>query len=391
MAEDTSRRTSAGAGANATHVDASGTPMPGGTRGARAAQAASAAGQASAPTPAAPLASARVVRHPRAASVWTLAVCLAALSLGTFAAISAGTGARSGGDPASVIEMSAPAAQIETNPQPAGTDADSADASASADASDATAQHVSTSPTAPATQTPLTPQDVEGAGFAVSDASQVWQDETSVELFSNSCINAAGTTTVAAADGRKVIAPGTSGAYTFALRNTGTTPLTYRVWVEVTQDAGSLVIPLDVRLTKGAQLTRTVDEAAAGALPGLADSGALETHANALYTLSWIWPFDEDDARDTALGQAAAGRDLTCTVTIHARAEATPGAGDEPGSNGAGAGVGGQGVPKTGDLTISAWPLAAGGAALVLAGAGMGSLAARHRRTHGTDSPEERR
>ena len=387
MAENESGRTSAGTGADATRADASGIPMSEG------AQAASAAGQASAPTPSAPLASARVVRHPRAVSVWTLAVCLAALSLGTFAAISAGTGARSGGDPASVIEMSAPAAQIETNPQPANTDADPADANAPADASGAaTSQHVSTSPAAQGGQTPLTPQDVEGAGFAVSDANQVWQDEMSVELFSNSYVNAAGTTTVAAANGRKVIAPGTSGAYTFALRNTGTTPLSYRVWVEVTQDAGSLVIPLDVRLTKGAQLTRTVDKAAAGALPGLADSGALETHANALYTLSWIWPFDEDDARDTALGQAAAGQDLTCTVTIHAQAEATPGAGDEPGSNGSGTGTGagGQGVPKTGDLTISAWPLAAGGAALVLAGAGLSSLVVR-RRAHDAGSPEERR
>ena len=306
--------------------------------------------EASAPTGPAPLASASVrTRRMGAYAPWALAVCLAALSLGTFAVISAGSGARTGGDPADIIEMSAPQAQIVT-----------ADAATST-AEDASAAQQQPSP-APAA-TPVTPQDVDGAGFAVSDERQVWADETSVELFSSSYINAAGQTTVASADGSKLVAPGTSGAYTFALRNTGTVPLTYRVWVEVSQDAGSLVIPLDMRLTAGQGKTRTVDEAAASALPGLADEGQLASRTTALYTLSWIWPFDADDARDTALGQAAAGRDLTCTVTIHAQAVA-----DTSGS-GADAGNCQAGVPKTADFTIDPSPLAAAGASLALAGA----------------------
>ena len=63
----------------------------------------------------------------------------------------------------------------------------------------------------------------------------------------------------------------------------------------------------------------------------LADAGELEPGNSAIYAISWQWPFEEGqtaadfaatDSRDTALGNQAAARRATYTVTLHMQAEA---------------------------------------------------------------------
>lgn len=152
------------------------------------------------------------------------------------------------------------------------------------------------------------------------DAASGQEVTQTMDLFQNAYVNAQGQTVVASEDGSKVVAPGTSGSYSFAVRNSGGQPATYRVWAETTQDGATIAIPLDVALTSGSSTCAN-----------LADAGELEPGNSAIYAISWQWPFEEGktaadlaatDSRDTALGNQAVARRATYTVTLHMQAEA---------------------------------------------------------------------
>ena len=152
------------------------------------------------------------------------------------------------------------------------------------------------------------------------DAATGQEVTQTMDLFQNAYVNAQGQTVVASEDGSKVVAPGTSGSYSFAVRNSGGQPATYKVWAETTQDGASVSIPLDVALTSGSATCQN-----------LADASELDPGNSAIYAISWQWPFEEgqtpatlaaSDARDTNLGNQAAARRATCTVTLHMQAEA---------------------------------------------------------------------
>lgn len=247
------------------------------------------------------------------------------------------------------------------SPTSASSDVNHASDSSSSSASTASSPNVqdaSSSSSSPALFP--APSFVEGPGFAVTDSRRVWGDATDIDLFASSYLNAAGDATVASSDGSKVIAPGTSGAYTFALRNTGTVPLDCRVWVEVAQDADGMDIPLKLTLTGDGSSQE-----------GLSASAALASHASAVYTLAWEWPFEADDEGDTALGQTAASKPLTYTVTVHTQASADVDASLAPGAGRPGAA---NAVPKTADLTFdvsTTATFALAGVALLLMGAGI--------------------
>ena len=133
-------------------------------------------------------------------------------------------------------------------------------------------------------------------------------------------VNSEGQTVVAGSDGSKVMAPGTSGSYEFAVRNSGGQPASYRVWAETEQDGTTKVIPLQVSLTSGQSVCQN-----------LADAGQLEPGKSAIYSIAWQWPFEEgqtaearaaSNVRDTALGNEAAAHRATYKVTLHMQAEA---------------------------------------------------------------------
>lgn len=165
------------------------------------------------------------------------------------------------------------------------------------------------------------------ATYASRDPQVLFLDATSgqevtqtMDLFQNAYINDQGQTVVVSEDGSKVVAPGTSGSYSFAVRNSGGQPATYKVWAETAQDGASVSIPLDVALTSGSATCQN-----------LADAGELDPGNSAIYAISWQWPFEEgqdaadlsaSDARDTTLGNLAAARRATYAVTLHMQAEA---------------------------------------------------------------------
>ena len=143
---------------------------------------------------------------------------------------------------------------------------------------------------------------------------------STMDLFKNAYVNASGQTVVASADGTKIVAPGTSGSYEFAVRNSGGQPATYRVWAETEQAGTTQVIPLQVSLASGQR-----------ACQNLADAGELAPGNSAIYSIAWEWPFEEgqttearaaSDVRDTTLGNAAATARASYTVTLHMTAEA---------------------------------------------------------------------
>ena len=271
--------------------------------------------------------------HPRRRipAIFAAALVLAALAACT-ASLAFGDKSVSDGDPRNVIVMEAPAAQA------AQSQWDGAE--------------------------PVVPADVEGSGFAASDAYQVWSQQTTIDLFSNSYVNDAGQTTVASADGDKLIAPGTSGAYTFALRNTGTVLLDCRVWIETEQGGSSAPIPVSLALAAGSDRTPSTEALTQDSCDGLSEAVCLPARATALYTLSWIWPFNADDDADTVLGDEASLRDVSYTVTIHTQASA-----DVSADNGSSSRPNGthptSAVPRTADFTPNAAPLAFAGLAFI--------------------------
>lgn len=141
-----------------------------------------------------------------------------------------------------------------------------------------------------------------------------------MDLFKNAYVNAKGQTVVAASDGTRVIAPGTSGSYEFAVRNSGGQPATYQVWAETSQNGTTRVIPLKVDLKSGQ-----------ASCENLADVGELKPGKSAVYRIAWQWPLEEGrtvqarsdaDARDTAMGDEAAVRHVSYKVTLHMTAQA---------------------------------------------------------------------
>jgi len=134
-----------------------------------------------------------------------------------------------------------------------------------------------------------------------------------IDLFSDSYTN------VVAEDGKtKIIAPGTTGNYTFAV--TGTSEVAYKVLADIKieyseewNDHAPLLFSLNGTDWKSLADFQT-------ALSTALDSELIA--ANATYsstqTIHWTWPFDvspEENVKDTAVGIAAA-EVPTPTVTI---------------------------------------------------------------------------
>lgn len=161
-------------------------------------------------------------------------------------------------------------------------------------------------------------------GFKVEDTQQVWQTDTSVDLFKSSYSNKDGKVTVSSANGDNVIAPGTSGKYTFTLKNAGTKAADYKVWVETEISSNIASLPFQIKMSGndgwllgGKNAWEQMSE-----LDGVSLTERVDAGKTADYTFYWQWPFEQgDDEADTLLGNAGdwtgGSQDLTYTVTIH--------------------------------------------------------------------------
>lgn len=183
-------------------------------------------------------------------------------------------------------------------------------------------------------------------GFQVTDESTVWSSETDIEIFRISYENGESRVTVNSQNADAVLAPGTSNTYSFVLENTGNVPLEYTMSMEAYFSHTDYPIPVAVRLTdlNGEYLLGSEEEAAPVLeLNGISREGTVRVAHLVPYTLQWEWPFEQDDAYDTLLGNMATQEDITLTIVIRTTASCTdtvnPGD-DEP--------------PKTGDTTAIA-------------------------------------
>ena len=171
--------------------------------------------------------------------------------------------------------------------------------------------------------------------FQTSDHEGVWEGRTDIEIFRVSYDNEAGEMTVHSAAGDKVIAPGTRSEYAFALKNTGRETVEYAMSMEAYFTDGTYTIPVNARVTDtyGNYYAGTAEEMAdVLALNQVSDSGTLKAGYVMPYTLEWEWPFEEDDAYDTMLGNLAVEEDISLTIVIKTVASYTtePGGGEPP-------------------------------------------------------------
>ena len=176
-------------------------------------------------------------------------------------------------------------------------------------------------------------------GFRVKDDT-IWKGRTDIEIFRISYKNGSGQVTVNSTSGEKLLAPGTTNTYEFALENTGNTTLHYTMDMEAYFSHGDYPIPVNVTVTdyRGNYLAGSEDAMAdVLTLNRVAQAGDLSAGHILPYTLTWEWPFEEDDTYDTMLGNMAVNEDITLTIVINTMATYT----DEPGS----------GIPATGDTS----------------------------------------
>lgn len=190
----------------------------------------------------------------------------------------------------------------------------------------------------------------------IFDDEKAWGSETQVDLFRNSYDG-----TVASRDGEKVIAPGTSNYYDFALKNNGNIPLDYTISLEVEtlgQPEAAPAIPMEWRLLDGG----------GAAVSGWKEYGSeeklkqssLNARRQDSYSIEWRWNFQQGkDQADTELGDLAEKGLLGVKATIKVFAEQSPNWKDRP--------TGGWWLPKTGDpFNLTLWL-----AVLVVSGCGL--------------------
>jgi hypothetical protein len=197
-----------------------------------------------------------------------------------------------------------------------------------------------------ATTSPLSSQHITVSG---TDGNAWTLTTSTIDLFQSSYQNENKQVTVQSSDGKKVIAPGASGSYTFYVKNTGRTQLSYRLWLEkafqVTTDSGEpAALPVQVRMSSGTSQSRTwllgssdtvwvaadtlknIETAEAGGenIPQDSIAGALDASESISYTLEWQWPYETGaDANDILLGNSE-NAELTLQVSLIAEAEEEP-------------------------------------------------------------------
>ena len=168
------------------------------------------------------------------------------------------------------------------------------------------------------------------AEMTTEDDVQVWGTETAVDIFQEYYTGTAeagteGEVTVentGDVDNRKLIAPGTGSEYTFWVKNTGETDISYRVSFDENQ-YGSMEIPLEVRVKCGDDyfLGNATEWASIHDLETVNHSGKLREKNYARYTLEWRWPFEIDDVYDTSLGNQAVQELLEQEIIIYTYGE----------------------------------------------------------------------
>ena len=158
-------------------------------------------------------------------------------------------------------------------------------------------------------------------GLQTWDERQIWTTDTAVRIFQTEDKNQAGELTVQSESQDKVIAPGTSGAYTFFLQNTGKTKMDYKVWLKAGWDMEVLKSPLELRLAgENGWLVGSQDGwSSPEQMDRFLQEGSLLSGEKKKYILYWRWAYERGkDEEDTFFGKKA--EDTLHTIVIHTEA-----------------------------------------------------------------------
>ncbi|MBE6124114.1 MAG: hypothetical protein E7184_01035 [Erysipelotrichaceae bacterium] len=161
----------------------------------------------------------------------------------------------------------------------------------------------------------------------ISDESKVWSSENDIEIFSTKYSNSNGNF-VESGNSDKVIAPGTSGSYTFNLKNSSDGTIEYSVKLNAmflinNQEVKLENVPLKTRIKSSDEdyhLGSEVVWASIDELNEFLDSDKLNQNNHAYYTFDWKWDLEENDSFDTALGLLANTQDVDFKITISTEA-----------------------------------------------------------------------
>ncbi len=168
------------------------------------------------------------------------------------------------------------------------------------------------------------------------DGNEIWEFESSIDLFKSSYVNEFGEVTVDSNDGTQVVAPGTSNIFVFSLKNSGNISMDFVMKLEGLFELSDYKLPFQVRLRSenkwliGDHSTWVdVDELELVEVKNTIDRGKY-----LVYILEWQWPFETDsendkilaDLNDTIIGNQGSLTDLQFCLSINTKAQITEGA-----------------------------------------------------------------
>ncbi len=171
---------------------------------------------------------------------------------------------------------------------------------------------------------------------SISEDGETWEFDRSIDLFKTTYTNANGEITVEAANGDKVIAPGTANTFYFSLKNTGNISMDFTMTLEGLFTLHEVGLPFEVRLRSGDTWLVGDEDTwlTPDALESVAVDGTIERGNYINYTLDWRWPYEGDDEQDkqlsdlndTLIGSEGGTADVNFTLNINTVATITEGA-----------------------------------------------------------------
>ncbi len=171
----------------------------------------------------------------------------------------------------------------------------------------------------------IDPKPQEGYSGDEDDLEKAWRNSRQVDIFKVSYDSVQGAVTVQGTNGARLVAPGTSNTYEFTIENTTDEMLEYDMAITAQVLGTDLIVPVQVRLWnyKGEYLVGGEDANVPFLdLNGVKDNGKLSAGYASVYTLEWLWPFEQGtDEYDTLLGNLAVGQDIILRIRIDTLAQ----------------------------------------------------------------------
>jgi len=184
---------------------------------------------------------------------------------------------------------------------------------------------------------PVTPENDVEIGSSDTNAEEqesAWSAQTSIDLFNDCYYNEKGELTVKSADGRPIVAPGTSGQYPFSIKNTGNTVLNSTIKLSGASAMFGDKIPFKIRLLQNGEWVIGSDSewCSAKSLDDFSKTLSVKVGECIEYILEWMWAYEDEvnesatDFIDSEIGTASIEPGNVFALKIETLSEEIPGA-----------------------------------------------------------------